>query len=61
MVIVIRREKKKFYYEPFRKLLLSIQDKPMQEQKIILEQTHLDWKKDEVQMDDILIWGIKLS
>ena len=35
---------KKFKYSRFRELLLSIHDKPMEEQKTILDKTFEDWK-----------------
>lgn len=55
---------KKFKYKPFKKLLLSITDKTMQEQKQILDNTIEDWKNQPdttySQVDDIVILGIKL-
>ena len=59
---------KKFKYKPFKELLLSIQDLPMNEQKQILEQTMEDWKNTinektgqiSEQIDDIVVIGIKI-
>ncbi len=51
---------KKFLTKRFRDLLLEISIYPMDKQKEILEQRFLDWKKDVVQVDDILVIGIKI-
>ena len=45
----------------FKKLLLSIQEKPMKDQKEILEQTFNEWKGNHKQLDDILVIGFKIS
>lgn len=50
---------KKFYYAPFRELLLSIAKLPLHVQKQKLDEVHAEWmgsKKD--QTDDILVMGI---
>ncbi len=59
---------KKFMYKSFKNLLLSIHDKPMSEQKEILNQTIEDWKavpdpdgKPHEQVDDILIVGVHID
>ena len=51
---------KKFLTKRFRELLLEISIHPMDKQREILEKTFLDWKKDAVQVDDILVIGIKI-
>jgi len=51
---------KKFMYKPFKKLLLSIQDKNMNEQKKILEQRFNDWKGELEQVDDICVIGVRI-
>ncbi|HXP48884.1 MAG TPA: tetratricopeptide repeat protein [Bacteroidia bacterium] len=51
---------KKFKYKTLSDKLKAISDKPMAEQKQILEQTIQDWKGDLEQVDDILIIGIRL-
>ena len=50
---------KKFKYKPFKKLLLEIEDKPMNEQREILSKTIDDWRGDIEQIDDICIIGVK--
>jgi serine phosphatase RsbU (regulator of sigma subunit) len=50
---------KKYKLAKFKKLLLSIQDKTMHEQKDILEETMRQWKGKEDQVDDILVMGVR--
>ena len=52
-------ETKKFGYKPFRDLLLSISDKDMEEQKVILEEKFNEWRGEKTQIDDIVIIGIR--
>jgi serine phosphatase RsbU (regulator of sigma subunit) len=49
----------KFLIKRFRDLLLKIHNEPMNEQKEILNQIHLDWRGDSIQIDDILVIGIR--
>ncbi|MDF1676026.1 MAG: YfiR/HmsC family protein [Vicingaceae bacterium] len=51
---------KKMMYKPFKNLLLSIQDKNMSEQKIILEQHFKEWKGGLEQVDDVCILGVRI-
>lgn len=51
---------KKMMYKPFKELLLSIQDKTMDEQKIVLEQFFMDWKGELEQVDDVCIIGVRV-
>ena len=51
---------KKFYYPPFKQLLLEIHQSPMDEQKEILNNTLIAWRGDNDQFDDILIFGIQV-
>lgn len=51
---------RKFLSTNFRSLLLKIQDKTMNEQKQMLEQTLDEWQGDNEQLDDILVLGIKI-
>ena len=50
---------RKFMIKRFKQLLLSIQDKTMNEQKTILETTMAEWKGDTEQVDDILVMGVQ--
>ena len=51
---------KKFSSKRFRELLISIQDKSMQEQKEILDETIEKWKGEQEQIDDICIIGVRV-
>jgi serine phosphatase RsbU (regulator of sigma subunit) len=51
---------KKFKYKQLQELIISIAAKPMNEQRLILEQTIDEWQGDLDQIDDILIIGVKL-
>ncbi|MFH2142322.1 MAG: two-component regulator propeller domain-containing protein [Bacteroidota bacterium] len=59
---------KKFMYKPFKNLILSMQDKPMPEQKIILDTSIEEWKSHTnpysghafEQIDDIVVVGLKI-
>jgi len=50
----------KFKSKRFKELLMSAQGKAMNEQKIILEQAFMKWKRDLAQIDDVLVMGIKV-
>ncbi len=52
---------KKFKYGPFRELLIGISDRTMEEQKKELERVMTEWKGDQLQVDDILIIGIRFK
>jgi serine phosphatase RsbU (regulator of sigma subunit) len=52
--------RKKFYYPPFKELLLSIHASDVQEQKNILDRTIINWRGERDQTDDILIVGIRI-
>ncbi|MFB6307323.1 MAG: PP2C family protein-serine/threonine phosphatase [Flavobacteriales bacterium] len=51
---------KKFMKKPFKKLLLDIYKKPMKEQEKILKEKLEEWQGETVQVDDILVLGLKL-
>jgi len=51
---------KKFMSKKFKELLLSIYQKPMKEQRDILDTTIEDWKGNVEQIDDILVIGIRV-
>ena len=48
---------KKFKIQPMKELIMSIQDKSMEEQRSILDSTIEAWRGDIEQIDDILIIG----
>jgi serine phosphatase RsbU (regulator of sigma subunit)/TPR repeat protein len=51
---------KKFKAKAFRTLLLSIQDKSMEEQKEIIDDTFETWRGDLEQIDDVCIIGVRV-
>jgi serine phosphatase RsbU (regulator of sigma subunit) len=51
---------KKFKAKAFRKLLLSIQDKTMEEQKIIIDESFETWRGSLEQIDDVCIIGVRI-
>lgn len=53
-------KRKSFKSKYLRDLLLSIHEKDMEEQKIILEQRIEEWRGEVEQIDDILVMGIRV-
>ncbi len=51
---------KKFNLRRFRELLMHIQKHPLEKQKEISETVLLKWKNDNIQVDDILLIGMKI-
>jgi serine phosphatase RsbU (regulator of sigma subunit) len=51
---------KKFMVKNLKKLLFEISDKPMAEQKQVLETTFDNWKGNQEQTDDVLVVGLKI-
>ena len=51
---------KKFLYKQFQELLVSISEKPMEEQKTLLFKAFEAWRGDQPQVDDVLVIGIKI-
>jgi len=51
---------KKFKYRQLKELILSVQNKTMEEQGKILDKTLKDWQGNEDQIDDILVMGVRL-
>ena len=51
---------KKFKSKAFRELLLSIQGKSMEEQKLIIDETFETWKGDLEQIDDVCVIGVRV-
>ncbi|MDD2549959.1 MAG: tetratricopeptide repeat protein [Bacteroidales bacterium] len=52
---------KKYMSRRFKNLLLDIHNKPMEEQKELLHQEHLAWRGDLDQIDDIVIFGVRVT
>lgn len=57
----LEEKRKKFMYNPFKELLLSISNYPISEQKVILESAFAEWKGDFKQTDDVTILALKLN
>jgi ligand-binding sensor domain-containing protein/serine phosphatase RsbU (regulator of sigma subunit) len=53
-------ERKKFYYKPFKDLLVAIHKLPMEEQKMRLDEVNKEWRGMRDQTDDILVIGFKI-
>ena len=51
---------KKFKYRQLKELILSVQNKTMEEQGKILDKTLKDWQGNEDQIDGILVMGVRL-
>ncbi|RLD61874.1 MAG: hypothetical protein DRJ01_07125 [Bacteroidetes bacterium] len=54
------KSNRKFKSKPFKRLLVDINDKPMSEQRTILDDTIEDWKGINEQVDDILVIGMRI-
>ncbi len=52
---------RKFLLKNFVDMLQAIHTEPMDKQMEIIEETFCDWKRDEDQIDDILVIGFKLA
>jgi len=50
---------RKFMKKSFKRLILEIQDHPMEKQKELLEKSLIDWIGNSPQIDDILVMGIR--
>jgi hypothetical protein len=53
---------KKFRYGPFKQLLASLHEKPLEEQKQELDKSFEDWKAEsqQEQIDDVVVIGVRL-
>ncbi len=51
---------KKFMYKPFKRMLMEIHKKPMNEQHKVIGETLTSWKGDLEQIDDICIIGVTI-
>jgi serine phosphatase RsbU (regulator of sigma subunit) len=56
----IGQEGKKFMSKNFKKLLAEISSQPVAEIREKLHQSHLEWRQEEEQMDDILVIGVRV-
>ncbi len=54
------KNRKKFKAINFKKLLLSIQDASMEDQKYIIEDAFDTWKGSQEQIDDVSVLGVKI-
>ncbi|MCD6566448.1 MAG: SpoIIE family protein phosphatase [Bacteroidales bacterium] len=52
---------KKYMSKKFKKLILDIQDKSMEEQGKILDETLIEWIGELDQIDDVLVVGLKMD
>jgi serine phosphatase RsbU (regulator of sigma subunit) len=53
-------EGKKFYYTPFKDLIMRIHTQPMDKQKTLLDKAMYEWMGNQRQIDDMLVIGIKI-
>lgn len=54
-------DNRKFMSKNFKNILLENYQKPLEEQKDILEETFKNWKGNEKQTDDVLVIGLRLD
>lgn len=54
-------EGKKFKTSQFKKLLLDIHDKSVEEQKNLVENAHTTWKGAHEQVDDVCVIGVRIK
>lgn len=52
--------KTKFFYKPFKEFLISISQKPMDEQQSLLDEKFENWKNGQHQIDDVLVFGVRV-
>jgi serine phosphatase RsbU (regulator of sigma subunit)/Tfp pilus assembly protein PilF len=51
---------KKYKYKPFKNLLISIQNKTMEEQLVVINDAFINWQGDHYQIDDVCVLGVKI-
>jgi len=51
---------KKFKYKPFRELLISIHQKPMEEQHNLINAAFIKWQGELEQIDDVCVIGVRV-
>lgn len=54
------KKRKKFKTRNFKKLLMSIQDESMQDQKVLLEEAFDNWQGNNEQIDDVCVLGLRI-
>ncbi len=54
------KKRKKFLTANFRKLLVSVAEKPVEIQKDVLDKTLIEWQGEVEQIDDIMVIGIRV-
>jgi serine phosphatase RsbU (regulator of sigma subunit) len=54
------KDGRKYMSKRFKNFLLEIHQRPMNEQRELLYQEHLDWRGDFEQIDDIVVFGVKV-
>lgn len=52
---------KKFYYPPFRELIITVNQLPQNEKVKHLNKVFNKWKIGKEQTDDVLVWGLKIK
>ncbi|MCP4411124.1 MAG: SpoIIE family protein phosphatase, partial [Gammaproteobacteria bacterium] len=50
---------KKFKQKALKELLISIQDKSMDEQKLLINDSFENWKENYEQVDDVCVFGVQ--
>ena len=53
-------DSKKFKYSRLKELFVSVHEKPLMEQKKIIEKTFLEWRGEDQQIDDVLVMGYRI-
>ncbi len=51
---------RKFMIKHFKELLLEIHQKPMSEQKVILDETLRNWHGKSPRIDDVVVMGVRI-
>lgn len=51
---------RKYMLKKFQEFILTIRDFTMKEQQQLLEKEFYQWKGDEMQLDDVLVMGIRI-
>jgi len=54
-------DRKTFKSKQFKQLLIDIHQKPLNEQKALLEKEYQAWRRDIEQIDDIMVMGIRFT